>query len=606
MSVQKFVLLVAMIFTGSVFAGPVDFTPHGTQPGLLFGIENSRTCADCHSTDVLPTPGNKPDFAPQNTWRGSMMANAARDPLFWAALDVANNDLPGVGDWCLRCHVPVGWYGGRVVKQAFGAGIIDGANGCELRGDLTQQDNKTNDFSGVTCHICHRVESEGPNGEGFLIGNADIWLDDENCDTGFGPCRKGPYDYAGGGPNPPHAWEHSEFISSSEMCGSCHQVSSPDTGSGPAVTLIDESGTDTGLAMPNDRTYGEWKASDFADVIYADSIEPIPNRVTRTLDCQSCHMPQTNDPDAKACFGFPAFPDGVRAGDLAVHEFVGGSVWMPKVLDEQYGSELVRSDDYQRSASLAEAMLQQSADLEITASNYDDTTGALSVDVRVTNRSGHKLPSGYAEGRRMWLAIEVRDASEGVVYQAGQFNPSTGSVLGLENTMVYEAIPGVWNAGMGLCETEDNEGDKQFHLVLNNCIAKDTRIPPKGFTAGTTPDMQPVGITYPAVSPGKLAHFSDVALTANINPATTTPISVDVKLMYQSLSKDYVEFLRDEALEQSFADENSMCMRPDPGGNPYPGPNDQTRGAFMYDLWNTSAHGKSPPVEMETLTVQEQ
>ena len=42
-----------------------------------------------------------------------MMAQAGRDPLFWAALDVANNDVPGIGDFCLRCHSPAGWLDGR-------------------------------------------------------------------------------------------------------------------------------------------------------------------------------------------------------------------------------------------------------------------------------------------------------------------------------------------------------------------------------------------------------------------------------------------------------------------------------------------------------------
>jgi hypothetical protein len=38
----------------------------------------------------------------------SMMGNTLRDPLFLAALTVAEQDRPGVGDWCLRCHTPPG------------------------------------------------------------------------------------------------------------------------------------------------------------------------------------------------------------------------------------------------------------------------------------------------------------------------------------------------------------------------------------------------------------------------------------------------------------------------------------------------------------------
>ncbi len=50
-----------------------------------------------------------------------MMAQAARDPLFYAQLDLANADgrparpaVAGMADMCLRCHSPVGWLEGRL------------------------------------------------------------------------------------------------------------------------------------------------------------------------------------------------------------------------------------------------------------------------------------------------------------------------------------------------------------------------------------------------------------------------------------------------------------------------------------------------------------
>ena len=42
-----------------------------------------------------------------------MMAQAGRDPVFYAALDIANADAAFSGDFCLRCHVPRGWLDGR-------------------------------------------------------------------------------------------------------------------------------------------------------------------------------------------------------------------------------------------------------------------------------------------------------------------------------------------------------------------------------------------------------------------------------------------------------------------------------------------------------------
>ena len=131
-----------------VISGALDFTPNGTQPGLASGIPGNNSCSDCHA-------GVGPDATqmPYSAWEGSMMANAARDPMFWAAVDVANHDAPGVGDFCIRCHAPNAWLGGRVRKNGLG-GVVNGTNGCLLQGDQDDQDGKLNDYSGIGCQLC--------------------------------------------------------------------------------------------------------------------------------------------------------------------------------------------------------------------------------------------------------------------------------------------------------------------------------------------------------------------------------------------------------------------------------------------------------------------
>src|SRR5690242_2574004 len=62
----------------------IDFTPHGTQPGLLYDIQPPEPqCSACHSI-AGGDPATSPEFRPFSTWAGSMMANATRDPLFFA------------------------------------------------------------------------------------------------------------------------------------------------------------------------------------------------------------------------------------------------------------------------------------------------------------------------------------------------------------------------------------------------------------------------------------------------------------------------------------------------------------------------------------------
>ena len=83
-------------------AGPL--TENGTQPGLSRALRSPGQCANCHGD--FDTSSN---HEPWPTWAGSLMAQSGRDPLFWASLDVANHDIPDVGDFCLRCHAPQGW-----------------------------------------------------------------------------------------------------------------------------------------------------------------------------------------------------------------------------------------------------------------------------------------------------------------------------------------------------------------------------------------------------------------------------------------------------------------------------------------------------------------
>ena len=84
-------------------AGAEVFLP-GMQPEEA-GIEfvKVQQCKMCHS-------GTKNGPAdPFLSWQSGMMSQAARDPVFRASLTIANQDIEGVGEFCLRCHAPRGW-----------------------------------------------------------------------------------------------------------------------------------------------------------------------------------------------------------------------------------------------------------------------------------------------------------------------------------------------------------------------------------------------------------------------------------------------------------------------------------------------------------------
>lgn len=598
----------------------IDFTPHATQPGLSYDImPPDPQCSGCHGVaggddDSVRT------FRAYPTWAGSMMANATRDPLFFAALDIANNDLPGVGDYCLRCHTPRGWLMGHVVKPGFGPpnDPVKGAAACLLNGTYDAPDDINSDMGGVTCHFCHRMMPEGPNGEAGYTENGNAWVDDLACaNTGGGspPCRRGPYAYEDGTAPPPHEWMYSEYHTQSAICGTCHNVSTPDTDQGPLKTLKLADGTDTGHPFPIERTFAEWEQSTYA--------------ASPATNCQNCHMPNSEAPGATAC----STGTNDRTGNLPIHAFVGGNTWVPSIIKGEFGAGLDlsgthRTESLDQTIGWAREMLGTAASVDTTIGSYTPPTpgdpGAMSLSVKVTNLSGHKLPTGYAEGRRMWLNVEVRDANGALVFESGAYDAAHAVLTEDTQARVYETLQGIWNHhGTGACDVEDADGDPMFHFVLNDCVAKDSRIPPLGFTPATTGDpngydLMPVGaIAYPETTPGSgtLINYDTAPYSLTIPAGTPGPLTATARLYYQTASNHYMEFLRDEAVENAFPAENDLCS----GGPNRPyivGPQSKSRGQYAYDLWNNDrlfgngfddsaplpplGYGTSPPEIMGT------
>lgn len=128
------VLLLSIAVAGVVRAAtvvPNEIQQPGTQPGEVGNLETPDKCDNCHG-------GYNRAVEPAFNWRGSMMANAGRDPIFWATMAVAEQDFNGSGDLCIRCHSAGGWYAGRSTPTD-GSGLMVG------------------DADGVDCDTCHKM-----------------------------------------------------------------------------------------------------------------------------------------------------------------------------------------------------------------------------------------------------------------------------------------------------------------------------------------------------------------------------------------------------------------------------------------------------------------
>jgi glucose/arabinose dehydrogenase len=517
-----------------------DFQMPGTQPLGVGGFQSHETCYTCHG-------GYDPAAEPGRNWRGTMMAQAARDPLFYACLTIAEQDAPSSGDLCIRCHSPGAWLAGRSQPT-------DGS-----RIDVLDRD-------GVSCDFCHRLvdplyqagvspaEDEAvlsgllPSHRPTGYSNGQYVVDPE-------PRRRGPFTDAVS----PHSFLASPFHSSSELCATCHDVSNPvfertgdfDYAAGPLDAAADSISPIS--LMPLERTYSEWKNSAFpAGVVAPEFAGNAPGGVVST--CQSCHM---RDVTGQGC-NMGSAP--VRA-DLPLHDMTGGNAWMGSVIASLYPGE-TDAAALAEGGARARAMLQKAAQLEMWVTGEGDSS---LVSVKITNHTGHKLPTGYPEGRRMWLNVRARDAGGQVVFESCAYDAATGVLTEDPAARVYEAKLGVspgFGGGIGIAH------GPTFHFVLNDTLYKDNRIPPLGFTnaayaafGGAPVDPDLPSPRYPDGQNWDLAYY-------RLPPSAA---AVTATLYYQSTSKEYVEFLRDA---------NST----------------NSSGQVMYDAW--VAHGRAAPVAM--------
>lgn len=509
-----------------------DFFLPGTQPGTLQqAIPDPASCNVCH---------NEPIY---DAWRGSMMANAGRDPIFWAALEVANEDVPGVGDFCLRCHTPKGWLEGRSHP----------ADGSALQAvDI---------HAGVACEICHRMVDPVPGATDETaaldiairaaltstlpanhVGNAMLILDPLDN-------RRGPFALP---QFPFHAAFQADFqgnegnyVTRSRLCGSCHNVNNPllswnenPPGGGPPQywpNKMDAAAPSfgQGALFPIESTFDEWLNSSYATTgVFAPQFAG-EKRDGLVGACQDCHMPrQTGYAADNLSPTYPIFRDCQTTGCLPAHVLVGGNAWVPQILqDERWRLNAAADATYlDATTQQARAMLQRAATLTVELQGSGAQRKAV---VRVVNETGHKLPTGYPEGRRMWINLRAYDAADRLIYESGLYNPQTAVLANGNALKVYEVKQGMTPelaAEVGL------QGGPSFHFVLNNTVYKDNRIPPRGYTTAAydRPGLRPVGASYAGGQ-----YWDDTVYAV---PAAT--VRVVATLYYQTSSADYIDFLR--------------------------------------------------------------
>ena len=206
--------------------------------------------------------------------------------------------------------------------------------------------------------------------------------------------------------------------------------------------------------------------------------------------------------------------------------------------------------------------------------------------MKIVNHTGHKLISGYPEGRRMWLNIRWYDGNGALLREDGEYGEIGISVNGVAvkslldpsgaNTKIYEAHMGLtreWAAqlvglgypaglplsydrlsgepvcrlgnlaqvnGLPPCDG-DPEYHESFHFVLNNAVIADNRIPPFGmsYDLARIRNALPVPADQYGGAPGGVYDYFD---EVSLDPPGGAE-SAEIRLLYQPTSWEYIQFL---------------------------------------------------------------
>jgi hypothetical protein len=447
----------------------------------------SSECLACHNNLVAPTTGE--DVSIGANWRGSIMANAARDPYVLASVRRELLDHPSIGaaiqDECAACHMPASQ---KAAKAAGGHGRMFWQDGREGAGPLQAIAS-----DGVSCTVCHQISVERLGTRESFNGNFVV-----APPLASGRRRAfGPFAPDRGRSRIMHSvtgfeQEQAAHIQQSELCATCHTLVT--VARGPDGAIIG--------SLPEQMSYQEWQHSAF------DS---------ERRSCQSCHMPRVDGPVRVASVL------GEERPSLARHTFLGGNAFMLRLMNrfrDELGIEATSQELEATARATVRQLEEETASISIERATMAGDT--LELDVIVRNLTGHKFPTGYPS-RRAWIHVTAMDRQGRTIFESGRvrrsglvegnandakgdtFEPHYEEITSADQVQIYESIMGT------------PAGAPTTGLLQATEYLKDNRLLPRGFdkqtatadiavfgSAAADPDFIGAGdrVRYRVVAPG--------------------------------------------------------------------------------------------------------
>jgi hypothetical protein len=498
--------------------------PLAPEAALLLGhFATGRVCGDCH--DAVPTATANHDeqgrpIGLYEQWAASTMANAARDPLFRAAVVKEMSRAPAAADAiasvCFTCHAGMG----RAALLEGGAGapfsLVSSAAG---EGVLARD--------GVSCALCHQIASANLGTDSSFSGGYQLGTAKQMFGPYAQPFAMPMLNRSGFTP------VEGVHLQSSALCGTCHAL---------VTEALTPAGVGTGHRMGEQLTYLEWRRSAFST----------EGGGATPTSCQSCHMPELRDDGAPLQTRLAHRPDGADfppispRGPFSRHTFVGANTLLPKLLRD--GRALLNPPSSDASLLAAEAraralLARASAQVSVSGLVMGDAVARFSV--RVENLTGHKFPSGYPS-RRAFLHARVLDSAGAVLAEVGATD-GVGRLLSRDGAPLEPELPGgglyphraeVTSAATpAVFESvmDDGHGGPSYALLGAEDFVKDDRLLPRGHVDATTGPMS----TAPRGVSGDSDFGPGGDTVAFSLPVSGTPARVEVFLRYQTMSPRY-------------------------------------------------------------------
>lgn len=382
---------------------------------------SATTCRTCHPEHF-------------EEWSVSAHAYAQMSPVFNAMQAAVLRLTNGTnGDFCLRCHTPIGMNLGEPLE-------------------MSNMDRHPTSREGITCIACHRVSKAYGKISGRLAIVEGSIFDPVYGPTGDAELKRvlaNPDDYkVVTDPSEPGRAIHTRVVpffqlSRPGFCGTCHDVTllngfrleeafsefkhSPAAGRG-ATCQDCHMGKEPGVAsgyreapaaivggvptQPRKRTDHHFPGPDYS--VLHPALFPFNDDAQ-----QLASMRQWIQFDWKAGWGTDDFEDKVA------EDFVFPEHWQS--VDDRYDAREIIEENLgrlERIAALREKVLQaayQFGEIKVTQAKHDK----IKFKVQVKNATdGHNAPTGFINERLVWLHTTVTDREGTLVFESGDLDPN--------------------------------------------------------------------------------------------------------------------------------------------------------------------------------------